>query len=87
MEAVLALYDQPFDAREPVVCFDERPVQLIRETRLPLAAQPGTPERYDYEYKREGTCNLFGFFEPLTGWRHLKVTQHRTCEDFALCMQ
>lgn len=87
MEAVLELYSRPYDPQEPVVCFDERPVQLVSETRVPLPPEPGKPERYDYEYKREGTCNLFAFFQPLQGWRHIKVTEHRTSEDFALCMQ
>lgn len=61
MEAVLDLYNQPYDPQEPVICFDERPVQLVSETRLPLPPEPGKPQRYDYEYKREGTCNLFAF--------------------------
>lgn len=87
MEAVLELYSRPYDPQEPVVCFDERPVQLVSETRVPLPPEPGKPERYDHEYKREGTCNLFAFFQPLQGWRHIKVTEHRTSEDFALCMQ
>lgn len=87
MEEVLELYDQAYEPNEPVICFDERPVQLVSETRIPLPPEPGQPERYDYEYKREGTCNLFAFFQPLAGWRHLKVTKHRTAEDFALCMQ
>jgi transposase len=87
MEGVLELYNSPYDPQEPVVCFDEPPVQLVSETRVPLPAEPGKPQRDDYEYKREGTCNLFAFFQPLQGWRHIKVTQHRTCEDFALCMQ
>ena len=87
MEEVLDLYEQPYTPEEPVVCFDERPVQLISETRHPLPPEPGQPERYDYEYQREGTCNLFAFFQPLMAWRHLKVTAHRTAEDFALCMQ
>lgn len=87
MEAVLELYSRPYDPQEPVVCFDERPVQLVSETRLPLPPEPGKPERYDYEYKREGTCNLFAFFQPLQGWRQIKVTERRTSEDFALCMQ
>lgn len=87
MEEVLELYDQAYDPNEPVICFDERPVQLVSETRIPLPLEPGQPERYDYEYKREGTCNLFAFFQPLAGWRHLKVTEHRQAEDFALCMQ
>jgi transposase len=87
MEAVLERYGDSYDPQEPVVCFDERPVQLVSETRVPLPPEPGKPERYDYEYKREGTCNLFAFFQPLQGWRHIKVTQRRTSEDFALCMQ
>lgn len=87
MEAVLELYSYPYDPQEPVVCFDERPVQLVSETRVPLPPEPSKPERYDYEYKREGTCNLFAFFQPLQGWRQIKVTEHRKCEDFALCMQ
>lgn len=86
MEAVLDLYSQPYDPQEPVVCFDERPVQLIRETCVPLPPEPGKPERHDYEYKREGTCNLFAFFQPLLGGRHIKVSEHPTSEDFALCM-
>lgn len=84
---MLELYSYAYDPQEPVVCFDERPVQLVSETRVPLPPEPGKPERYDYEYKREGTCNLFAFFQPLQGWRQIKVTQHRTSEDFALCMQ
>jgi hypothetical protein len=76
MEDILELYQQPYDAQVPVVCFDERPVQLISETRNPITAKSGSPQRYDYEYKREGTCNLFGFFQPKTGWRHLKVTNN-----------
>ena len=87
MENVLELYARPYDPIEPVVCFDERPCQLISETRTPLPCAPGHPQRYDYEYQREGTCNLFGFFQPLASWRHLKVTEQRTGYDFAMCMQ
>ncbi len=87
MEEVLDLYEQPYNPCEPVVCFDERPVQLVSETRTPLPREPGKPKRYDYEYKREGTCNLFAFFQPLAQWRHIKVTDQRTAQDFALCMQ
>jgi hypothetical protein len=87
MEDVLDVYAQPYDLAKPVVCFDEMPYQLIGETRHPIAAQPGQLERFDYEYKRAGTCNLFGFFQPLAGWRHIKVTQRRTCIDFAFCMR
>ena len=61
MEDVLNLYAEAYDPQYPVVCFDESPYQLIRETRIPLPVEPGKPARYDYEYKREGTCNLFMF--------------------------
>ena len=87
MEDVLDLYAQSYDPLIPQVCFDERPCQLISETRVPLPAEPGQPERYDYEYKREGTCNLFAFFQPLAGWRHIQVTNQRTAIDFAHCMK
>lgn len=87
MEDILDLYAQPYNPDEPVVCFDERPCQLIGETRVPRPPKPGRPERYDYEYERKGTCNVFGFFQPLTSWRQMRVTQHRKSEDFALCMQ
>lgn len=87
MEDVLDLYAQPYDPLRPQVCFDERPCQLLSEKRVPLPSQPGQPERYDYEYKREGTCNLFAFFQPLAGWRHIKVTSQRTAIDFAHCMK
>ena len=87
MEDVLDLSGQPYNPLIPQVCFDERPCQLISEKYLPIPSQPGQPERYDYEYKREGTCNLFAIFQPLAGWRHIKVTSQRTAQDFALCMK
>jgi hypothetical protein len=87
MEDVLDLYAEPYDPQYPVVCFDESPYQLVSEVRQPLPVRPGRPARYDYEYRREGTCNLFMFFEPLRGWRHAKVTDRRTTQDFAYCMQ
>lgn len=87
MEDILDLYGQPYDPQRPVVCFDEHPVQLIAEKRAPLPAKPGCPERFDYEYRRNGTRNLFMFFQPLGGWRHVKVTTRRTKLDFAWCMQ
>lgn len=87
MEDVLELYAQPYDPDYPLVCFDESPYQLISETRVPLPAQKGKPRRYDYEYKREGSCNLFMFFQPLGGWRHVKVTERRTAKDWAQCMK
>lgn len=83
MEDVLDLYAEPPDPRRPKVCFDETPKQLIAETRVPLPARPGQPERFDYEYQRNGTCNLFLFLEPDRGWRHVAVTDRRTKQDFA----
>ena len=87
MEDTLDLYAEPYDPRYPHVCFDEVPYQLVAETRIPLPMQPGKPERYDYEYRRNGTCNLFVFFQPLAGWRQVKVTERRTKLDFAQCMK
>jgi hypothetical protein len=87
MEDILDLYAELYDPLYPLVCFDESPYQLISEVRQPLPAAPGQPGRYDYEYRREGTCNLFMFFEPLQGWRHVKVTDRRTTQDFAHCMR
>jgi hypothetical protein len=87
MEDVLDLYAEPEDPQRPRVCFDECPYQLISETRQPLPSKPGRPQRYDYEYKREGTCNLFMFVQPHVGWRHVKVTDRRTKADFAQCMK
>jgi hypothetical protein len=83
MEAVLDLYAQPYDPLEPVICFDETNKPLTKETRTPLPMEPGQPERYDYEYERNGTANLFLFFEPRSGWRHVEVTERRTKPDFA----
>jgi transposase len=87
MEDILDLYEIPYDPERPVVCFDESSKQLIMEKRLPLPAAPGQVARYDYEYKRNGTRNLFMFFEPLTGYRHIEVTERRTMQDFAHCMK
>jgi hypothetical protein len=87
MEDVLDLYAEPPDPLRPKVCFDETPKQLIAETRQSLPARPGQPERFDYEYRRNGTCNLFMFLEPDLGWRHVAVTDHRTKQDFAHQMQ
>lgn len=87
MEDVLELYAEPYDPQHPVVCFDERPCQLVSEVRTPVPARPGRPRRYDYEYRREGTANLFLHFEPLGGWRHVEVTERRTAHDFAREMQ
>jgi hypothetical protein len=87
MEDVLEVYKRPYDPTRPLICMDEISKQLVSETRQPLPAQPGQPQRYDYEYRREGVCNLFIFFEPLRGWRHLKVTQRRTRQDWAWAMK
>jgi hypothetical protein len=87
MEDVLDLYAQPYDPRYPMVCFDERPFQLLGDVMDPLPAHPGQPRRYDYEYRREGTCNLFITFQPLAGWRHVKVTPQRKKTDFAHCLK
>jgi len=87
MEDVLDVYTRPLDPARPIVCLDESPEQLVSETRQPLPARPGQPERYDYEYRREGVANLFMFFAPLLNWRRVKVTDRRTKADWAECMQ
>lgn len=87
MEDVLDVYQEAYDEQQPVVCFDETSKQLIAETRQPLPAQPGQVERYDTEYQRNGTRNLFMFFEPLAGYRHVEITVQRTIPDFAECMR
>ena len=87
MEDVLDLYAEPYDPQRPVVCFDETSTQLLADVREPIPAKPGRPKREDYEYRREGTRNLFLFCEPLAGWRHVAVTQRRTTEDFACQMR
>ena len=87
MEDVLDLYEEEYDPERPVVCFDETSKQLVRDTREPVDAEPGRVKRYDYEYERNGTRNLFIFCEPKGGWRHLEVTERRTAVDFALQMR
>ena len=87
MEDVLDLYAAAPDPRRPVVCFDETPRQLIGEVRVPIPAEPGKPRRVDYEYVRNGTANVFMFVDVNRPWRHAKVTDHRTCVDFAECMR
>ncbi|CAN5708518.1 IS630 family transposase [soil metagenome] len=83
MEDVLTLYAEPPDPRRPVVCFDETPRQLIGEARVPVRAEPGKRSRFDYEYVRNGTANVFMFVDVNRPWRHAKVTDQRTCVDFA----
>jgi len=83
MEDVLEVYHRPYDSKRPVVCLDEASKQLVGETVSSIPAEPGQPERFDYEYVRNGTANQFMVFEPLGGWRHVEVTQRRTKIDFA----
>jgi len=83
MEDVLEVYKRPYDRKVPVVCMDEQPTQLIRETRRPIPAKPGQPERVDFEYERNGTAANFMFTEPLAGWRKVNVRERRTKADWA----
>jgi hypothetical protein len=87
MEDVLNTYQQAHAPKCPLVCFDEGSRQLTKEKRIPLPPKPGSVAKYDYEYERNGTRNLFVFFAPLEGWRHVKVTEQRTMIDFAECMK
>ena len=83
MEVVLDVYKRPYDERNPVICMDETPKQLIGEKRLPIPQRPGTLQRYDYEYVRNGVCNIFMASEPLTGKRYTKVTEYKRKTDWA----
>jgi len=83
MEDTLEVYHRPHDPDRPLVCLDETSKQLVAETRTPLPMLPGQPARYDYEYRRNGTANLFMLFAPLEGWRHVEVTEQRTAIDYA----
>ena len=83
MEDVLDVYTRPHNPARPLVCLDETSKQLVAETRMPEAMQPGQPARHDYEYKRNGTANIFMLFAPLEGWRHVEVTERRTAIDYA----
>jgi transposase len=87
MEDVLDLYAEASDPKRPIVCFDESPTQLIGEVRQSIPAEPGQLERYDCEYKRNGTVNLFVFLDVHRPWRKVKVTEQRTARDFAECMR
>lgn len=87
MEDVLDLYAEAPDPKRPVICFDESPTQLIGEARTPIPARPGQLERVDYEYRRNGTANLFVFLDAHNGWRKVKVTDRRAAADFAACMR
>jgi len=83
MEDVLAVYMRPHDPDRPLVCLDESSKQLIAETRVPISMKRGRPARFDYEYERNGTANLFMMSAPLEGWRHVKVTDRHTAVDYA----
>ena len=87
MEQILDLYEEPYDPSRPVVCFDERPCQLVGEVREPLPTKPGAIERFDSEYERGGVCWVLMSFEPLSGWRELVVTERRRKREFALAMR
>jgi hypothetical protein len=83
MEEVLETYAQPYDSRHPVLCMDEQPIQLLNETRVPIAATKDHARRVDYEYERAGTASIFMFCEPLSGWRQVTVRERRTKIDWA----
>lgn len=83
MEDVLDVYERPCDAKFPVVCMDEKPYQLLGDARTSLPMKPGSDKKVDSEYKRNGTCSIFGFIEPLGGWHHVSVREQRTATDWA----
>ena len=83
MEDILTLYCLPYDKDIPVICMDEKPYQLLGETRHPIPMKPGEAQKTDYEYKRNGTCSIFAFTEPKKGWRHTDVSERRTKIDWA----
>lgn len=87
MEDVLEVYQRPHDPARPLVCLDEATKQLVKETRVPVAAKPGRPARHDYEYARNGTADLFMLFAPLEGWRHVTVTERHTALDYAAVLK
>jgi hypothetical protein len=83
MEDVLAVYARPYNEHYPVVCMDEKPYQLLEHVREPLPVKPGHTEKVDNEYRRNGTCSIFMFTEPLSGWRHTEALAQRTKKDWA----
>lgn len=87
MEDVLEVYKRPYDPKRPVVCVDEMPKQLLMDARDPLPMRPGEPERFDYEYKRDGVADLFMLFEPLAGKRHIEITDQRRRIEWAQVMR
>lgn len=84
MEEVLETYALPYDSTHPVICMDEQPIQLLKDTRVPIAATKNHPRRVDYEYERAGTASIFMFCEPLAGYRQVTVRDHRTKIDWAM---
>ena len=87
MEEILTLYEEPYDPLYPVVCFDERPCQLIDDILVPIPMKPGRSKRQDYEYKRHGTCCVLLAFDPGRHWRFVQVRARRTALDYALFMK
>jgi hypothetical protein len=87
MEDVITVYQLPYDPHYPVVCFDEACKQLFGEVRSPQPARPGQPARQDYQYERKGVCHQLVMCEPLTGWRHVRITERRTRKDYAECLR
>jgi transposase len=87
MEDVLDLYEEPKDLKQPVICFDESPYQLLKDKFEPLPITAGQTKRVDYKYERKGVCNLFMIFQPLEGWREIRISDRRTKIDFATCMK
>jgi hypothetical protein len=84
MEDILAVYKRPYDPEQPLICMDETTKQLVKESRSTVPAEPGIPARYDYEYERNGVCNLFMFYEPFGGKRYVSITDRRAKVDWAL---
>lgn len=84
MEDILDVYERPYDAETPVICMDEKPYQMLGDHLEPLPVRPGDIHKTDSEYVRKGTCSIFIFVEPLSGWRYASVQEHRTAEDWAL---
>jgi len=87
MEDLLDLYAEPFDPHRPLVCFDEQPYQLLGDCIQPLLPEPGQSYREDYTYERQGPCNFFMIFQPLVGWRPVKMTNQRPALDYAHCLK
>jgi len=83
MEDIPDIYHRPFDPENPVICMDEQPVQLIGEKRFPIETEPGRPLRFDYEYRRNGTAEVFMFTEPLGGWRRVNIRENKKGTDWA----